>query len=174
MTFNFASFCSIEFISPTQIWSSPNIPTIWKIILLGDGSFTRHCQIITHGDTLISHIATSIYRKEENSSQSYINRRVWIGNNLINRLIFASSWWSVEKYEAIYKHPSKAIGSVLIQSELDFYRDIHGIFFGYSTELEHLFLVQGPFWGRYYTLFHNGKPISIIYEIFSPLLENFQ
>nr|YP_009244691.1 hypothetical protein Ppul_088 [Pyropia pulchra]AMK96933.1 hypothetical protein Ppul_088 [Pyropia pulchra] len=174
MTFNFASFCSIEFILSDQIHSSTNIPIVWKVILLGDGSFTRHCQIITYGDIVIDHISTSIYSKRQDSSQSYVNRKVWIGNNLKNKLIFASSWWNTDKYEAIYKYPSKAIGSVFIQSELDCYRDIHGIFLGYSLELESLFLVSGPFWGRYYTLFHKGKPISIIYEIFSPLLEKFQ
>nr|YP_010925698.1 hypothetical protein RMC00_pgp016 [Neoporphyra dentata]WKD83930.1 hypothetical protein [Neoporphyra dentata] len=174
MTFNFASFCSTEIILPSQIYSSINIPMIWKVILLGDGSFTRHCQIITCGDTKINHISTSVYSKTQNPSQSYVNRKVWIGNNSRNKLIFASSWWNIEKYEAIYKCPSRAIGSFFIQSELDCYRDIHGIFLGYSAELESLFLVQGPFWGRYYTLFHNGKPISVIYEIFSPLLENFQ
>nr|ALL97362.1 ycf21 [Pyropia endiviifolia] len=147
---------------------------IWKVILLGDGSFTRHCQIITYGETTITHISTSIYSKPQNLLQSYVNRQVWIGNNLKNKLIFASSWWNSDKYEAIYKYPSRAIGSVFIQSELDCYRDIHGIFLGYSAELESFFSVSGPFWGRYYTLFHEEKPISIIYEIFSPLLENFQ
>lgn len=173
MTFNFVSFCSIEVILPSQIYSNTSIPLIWKIILLGDGSFTRHCQIITYGDTGINHISTSIYSKAYNLSQSYVNRRVWIGNKLKDKLIFASSWWDIEKYEAIYKYPSRAIGSFFIQSDLDCYRDIHCIFWGYSAELENYFLVPGPFWGRYYTLFYKGKPISIIYEIFSPLLEKF-
>lgn len=174
MTFNFAPFYSMKIISSSQIYSNTSIPLIWKVILLGDGSFTRHCQIVTYGETTINHISTAIYSKVPNSSQSYVNRKVWIGNNLKNKLIFASSWWNIEKYEAIYKYPSRAIGSFFIQSELDYYRDIHCIFLGYSAELESCFLVQGPFWGRYYTLFHKGKPISIIYEIFSPLLEKFQ
>lgn len=174
MTFNFISFCRIEVILPCQIYSNTSIPLIWKIVLLGDGSFTRHCQIITYRDTEINHISTSIYSKVHNSPQFYVNRRVWIGNNLKNKLIFASSWWNIESYQAIYKYPSRAIGSFFIQSDLDYYRDIHCLFLGNSTELENLFLVPGPFWGRYYTLFHKGKPISLIYEIFSPLLENFQ
>lgn len=173
MAFNFASFYSIEIVSSDQISSNTSIPLIWKVILLGDGSFTRHCQIITYGDTIINHISTSIYSKIYNLSQSYVNRKVWIGNSLKNKLIFASSWWSTEQYKAIYKYPSKAIGSFFIQSKLDYYRDIHCIFWGYSSELENCFLVPGPFWGRYYTLFHKGKPIALIYEIFSPLLENF-
>nr|BED43116.1 Ycf21 protein [Pyropia sp. Myanmar_A]BED43313.1 Ycf21 protein [Pyropia sp. Myanmar_B]BED43510.1 Ycf21 protein [Pyropia sp. Myanmar_C] len=172
MTFNFAFLYRIKIIPSNQICSNVSIPLLWKIILLGDGSFTRHCQIISYGGTTIRHISTFIYSKIHKSSKYYVNRRVWIVNSLKKKLIFASSWWNVEKYEAIYKYPSTAIGSFFIQSELDYYRDIHCIFCGYSSELEKCFLVPGPFWGRYYTLFHKGNPTALIYEIFSPLLEN--
>lgn len=172
MPFNFALFWNTEFILPSQIYKNPSIPLIWKVILLGDGSFTRHCQILTYTDSTICHIATSVYNKTENTSKYYINRRVWIGTHVKEKLIFASSWWNPKEYETMFQSPSKAIGATLIHSELDFYRDLHGIFLGYSQELESIFLSKGPFWGRYYTLFYKGKPISIIYEIFSPLLEN--
>ena len=173
MTFNCVSLWNINWTSISQISTSSNIPPIWRIILLGDGSFTRHSQILTYSTSVINHICTHIYIKNNIHSSSYVNRKIWIGTNKRKNLIFASSWWNLIEYEKVYKDPSKAIGSFLIQSELDFYRDIHGIFLGYSLELELIFASTGPFWGRYYTLFHKGQPVSIIYEIFSPILENF-
>nr|YP_009237478.1 product [Wildemania schizophylla]AKS28525.1 product [Wildemania schizophylla] len=171
MPFNFALLSSIKFILPSQININLSVPLVWKVILLGDGSFTRHCNILTYTNSTIRHISTVVYTKTGQSLKSYINRKVWIGTNRKEKLILASSWWNSKEYQSIFKSPSKAIGVSLIHSEVDFYRDLHGVFLGYSQELENLFLVKGPFWGRYYTLFHKGKPISIIYEIFSPLLE---
>lgn len=175
MTFNFISCWKTKFILPNQIYNNTSIPAIWKPILLGDGSFTRHCQILTYKTISIDHIYTYVYSKDKEQaiSKPFINRKVWIGTSISRKLILASSWWTIEEYETIYKYPSQAIGAFFIQSELDIYRDIHEIFLGYSLELEQLFASKGPFWGRYYTLFHKGKPLSIIYEIFSPSLENF-
>nr|NP_053990.1 Ycf21 [Porphyra purpurea]P51380.1 RecName: Full=Uncharacterized protein ycf21 [Porphyra purpurea]AAC08266.1 hypothetical chloroplast ORF 21 [Porphyra purpurea] len=174
MTFNFVSCWNTKRILPNQIYRNGSIPIIWKVILLGDGSFTRHSEILTYAITSVDHLNTFIYSNEQILLKSFINRKVWIGTNTCKKLIFASSWWNIKGYEKLYKYPSQAIGSFFIQSELDFYRDIHEIFLGYSFELEKLFSSKGPFWGRHYTLFYKGKPISIIYEIFSPLLENFQ
>ena len=30
---------------------------------------------------------------------------------------------------------------------------------------------QGPFWGRQYIFWHDAKPLTLIYEVFSPRLQ---
>ena len=35
------------------------------------------------------------------------------------------------------------------------------------------FQAQGPFWGRQYLFWHDGKPLTLIYEVFSTALEEF-
>ncbi len=30
---------------------------------------------------------------------------------------------------------------------------------------------EGPFWGRQYFFWHNDKPLTLIYEVFSPSLQ---
>lgn len=31
----------------------------------------------------------------------------------------------------------------------------------------------GPFWGRHYIFWHDSKPLTLIYEVFSPSLQRF-
>ena len=35
------------------------------------------------------------------------------------------------------------------------------------------FQASGPFWGRHYVFWHNGKPLTLIYEVFSTALEQY-
>ncbi len=35
------------------------------------------------------------------------------------------------------------------------------------------FQAEGPFWGRQYLFWHGGKPLTLIYEVFSTSLEEF-
>lgn len=44
------------------------------------------------------------------------------------------------------------------------------VYHGNSAELETLFGFKGPFWGRSYLFWHGGRPMCLIYEVFSPAL----
>lgn len=33
--------------------------------------------------------------------------------------------------------------------------------------------MRGPFWGREYIFWHGGRPLTVIYEVFSSALEEF-
>lgn len=35
------------------------------------------------------------------------------------------------------------------------------------------FAAPGPFWGRQYLFWRDGRPLTLIYEVFSPALEEF-
>lgn len=35
------------------------------------------------------------------------------------------------------------------------------------------FQASGPFWGRHYVFWHNGKPLTLIYEVFNTALESY-
>lgn len=36
-----------------------------------------------------------------------------------------------------------------------------------------VFKAPGPYWGRHYVFWHNGKPLTLIYEVFSTALEQY-
>lgn len=52
-------------------------------------------------------------------------------------------------------------------------REVQIVYHGNNSELEHLLGSKGPFWGRQYFFWHNGKPLTLIYEVFSSSLEKF-
>jgi chorismate lyase len=39
--------------------------------------------------------------------------------------------------------------------------------------LESAFEQSKPFWGRHYLFWHHGKPLTLIYEVFSPYLTKY-
>ena len=61
--------------------------------------------------------------------------------------------------------------STIIETEL--YRDMLDIYCGDSVALESAFEQSGPFWGRHYLFWHHGKPLTLIYEVFSPYLQRY-
>ena len=81
----------------------PEIPGAWKLMLLGDGSPTRHLQLLTKKETKIELIGMN-YDKESSKkppkeidqlTKPLIRRQVWIKNNDIT-LAWAESWWNNE------------------------------------------------------------------------------
>jgi chorismate lyase len=61
--------------------------------------------------------------------------------------------------------------STIIETEL--YRDVQGIYCGDFVALESAFEQSGLFWGRRYLFWHHGKPLTLIYEVFSPYLTKY-
>ena len=50
---------------------------------------------------------------------------------------------------------------------------VQHIYHGHSDKLEELLGCPGPFWGRQYFFWHGGRPLTLIYEVFSPRLQHF-
>lgn len=47
------------------------------------------------------------------------------------------------------------------------------VYHGHNQHIEELLQCKGPFWGRQYFFWHDGRPLTLIYEVFSPRLEQF-
>ncbi len=70
------------------------------------------------------------------------------------------------------KHLISPLGfSTIIETEL--YRDVQGIYCGDSVALEAAFEQSGYFGGRHYLFWNHGKPLTLIYEVFSPYLTKY-
>ncbi|MGL5510593.1 MAG: chorismate pyruvate-lyase family protein, partial [Microcoleaceae cyanobacterium] len=61
----------------------------------------------------------------------------------------------------------------LARLRTELYRDVQGVCYGHSPQLELAFGQSGPFWGRHYLFWHHGKPLTLIYEVFSPYLQKY-
>jgi len=158
----------------------PKISGAWKLMLLGDGSPTRHLQLLTNHETKIRLISMQIdplFKKEgpreiDQLKEPLIRRQVWIRNQNKN-LAWAESWWNSEQVSQNLKSKEEPIWKNLTQDRSELFREVDSISIVNSNWLEEEFCFEGPFWSRNYRFFRNKKPLTIIREVFNPLLENW-
>ncbi len=153
----------------------------WQILLLGDGSPTRHLQLLTREATEVDVIDMSLIGMEDDGAPSLIQavpvprlrRQVWLRTASGQRLGYAVSWWDASHVDEYLQNRSQPIWHNLSRLHSELYRDIQGIYYGHSAALEKAFGESGPFWGRHYLFWHDGQPLTLIYEVFSPYLQKY-
>ena len=149
-------------------------------MLLGDGSPTRHLQLLTNQETKIKLISMqsdplSIQEGPQEINQltgPLIRRQVWIKNNNKN-LAWAESWWNAEQISENLKAKEEPIWTNLTQDRSELFREVDSISIVNAIWLEDKFCFKGPFWSRNYRFFRDKKPLTIIREVFNPHLETF-
>lgn len=150
----------------------------WQILLLGDGSPTRHLQLLTRERTEVDVIDMSHIGLDLDGAPDLIThvpgprlrRQVWLRTASGQRLAYAASWWESSHVDEYLQNRSLPIWASLSRLRTELYRDIQGIHYGHSAPLEEAFQQKGPFWGRHYLFWHHGQPLTLIYEVFSPYL----
>lgn len=153
----------------------------WQLLLLGDGSPTRHVQLLTGEPTEVDVIDMSPIGMSLDSAPVIIEkvpgprlrRQVWVRTASGQRLYYATSWWEASHIDEYLQNRSLPIWASLTRLRTELYRDVQGISYGYSAELEAGFNQTGPFWGRHYLFWHHGEPLTLIYEVFSPFLTKY-
>ncbi len=153
----------------------------WQILLLGDGSPTRHLQLLTGEPTEVDVIDMSEIGMDDDDApiqiqkvpQPRLRRQVWLRTASGQRLAYAASWWDATHVDEYLQNRSLPIWESLSRLHTELYRDIQGIYYGDNEILESAFGESGPFWGRHYLFWHNRKPLTLIYEVFSPYLRKY-
>ena len=159
--------------------SLPKISGSWKLMLLGDGSPTRHLQLLTNQETKIKLISMrldplSFQEGPEELNQlkgPLIRRQVWIKNQN-KHLAWAESWWNADQANENLKAKEEPIWKNLTKDRSELFREVDSISLVTSNWLEDEFKFKGPFWSRNYRFFRDRKPLTIIREVFNPHLES--
>ena len=154
---------------------------LWQMLLLGDGSPTRQVQMLTGEPTEVDVIDMSAIALDLDGAPDVIQaipgprlrRQVWVRTASGQRLLYATSWWEASHVDEYLKNRSIPIWASLTQLRTELYRDVQGIHYGNNEALEAGFQQKGPFWGRHYLFWHNGQPLTLIYEVFSPYLTKY-
>lgn len=148
------------------------IPVEWQLILMSDGSFTQNLISLTGHSIKLNIVSNSIYQLDKNNSKI---REIWLIDQYYNKLAFAQSIWPKYDNQISYAftNSNKPIGQTLFESQTDVYKDIHEIYCGYCTNLDHQFQFDDVIWGRKYTMYSNKEPLTTIHEIFSPKIIDF-
>ena len=153
----------------------------WQILLLGDGSPTRHLQLLTGEPTEVDVIDMSLVGEDADGAPEQIvavpgprlRRQVWLRTASGQRLAYATSWWEASHVDEYLQNKSLPIWASLARLRTELYRDVQGIYCGDSVALDSPFEQSGLFWGQHYLFWHHGKPLMLIYEVFSPYLTKY-
>lgn len=153
----------------------------WQLLLLGDGSPTRHLQLLTGEPTEVDVIDMSAVGMDLDGAPTQIQavpgprlrRQVWLRTASGQRLAYATSWWEASHVDEYLQNRNLPIWASLTRLRTELYRDVQGLYYGHSKALESAFSELGPFWGRHYLFWHHGQPLTLIYEVFSPYLTKY-
>ena len=153
----------------------------WQMLLLGDGSPTRHLQLLTGEPTEVDVIDMSAIGMDNDGAPNSlqvvpgprVRRQVWLRTASGQRLAYATSWWEARNVDEYLENKSLPIWASLAKLRTELYRDVQGIYYGESPALAQAFGATGPFWGRHYLFWHRGEPLTLIYEVFSPYLQRY-
>ncbi len=157
------------------------LPPAWQMLLLGDGSPTRHLQLLTGEPTEVDVIDMSTIGMDNDGAPNSlqvvpgprVRRQVWLRTASGQRLAYATSWWEARNVDEYLENKSLPIWASLAKLRTELYRDVQGIYYGDSPALAQAFGETGPFWGRHYLFWHRGEPLTLIYEVFSPYLQRY-
>ena len=167
---------------PSVLWEEApvQLSPSWRLMLVGDGSPTRHLQLLTgrrveveligmEPETLPSH-----QRPHEVAELigPLVRRQVWLccGEET---LMWVESWWNQKDAQDHLRDLRQPVGASLCQDRVELFRELDGLGQVDSTVLERRFSVSGPFWCRHYRFFKGGQVLTVIREVFSPALETY-
>ncbi|WP_287129447.1 chorismate lyase [Candidatus Cyanaurora vandensis] len=151
----------------------------WQMLLLGDGAVTRHLQLLTGAEVTVDVVAMEATTEDDQAPPEVsavpgprLRRQVWLmaGGE---RLAYAVSWWGIQSVDRYLEDRSLPIWKSLAVKRTEHFRDIRGLVCGEEPALTHAFGVPGQLWGRYYLLWSQGQPLTLIYEVFSPRLNHY-
>ena len=152
----------------------------WKLLLLGDGSPTRHLQLLSGKPLEVELIAMAPQIEADalaplevaDLEQPLLRRQVWLACGGLS-LGWAESWWNRSAAESQLRDRNQPIWHSLTEGRTELFRQVDGLGQVEAAWLEQRFGYPGPFWSRHYRFFRQGRALTVIREVFSPALETW-
>jgi chorismate-pyruvate lyase len=161
----------------------------WRLLLLGDGSPTRHLESLSGKPVEIELIAMADDGATAAAGSAaaaggppppeigelegpLLRRQVWLccGGQT---LAWAESWWNREQAETNLRERNLPIWRSLTARRAELFREVDGLAQVDAPWLNERFGRSGPFWSRHYRFFRGGRELTVIREVFSPELERW-
>jgi chorismate-pyruvate lyase len=111
-------------------------------------------------------------REVRELEQPLLRRQVWLACGDLT-LGWAESWWNRREAEAQLRRREQPIWRSLTEGRTELFREVDGLAQVQAPWLEQRFGRPGPFWSRHYRFFRQGRELTVIREVFSPLLETW-
>ena len=177
--------------SPVPLWQAPTaavlsgegprqLPGPWRLMLLGDGSPTRHLRLLTGHPVAVDLIAMEAEDDNHPGAPAEVaelkgpllRRQVWLTCGGLP-LAWAESWWNRDEAELHLQDRNQPIWKSLTQGRSELFREVDGLALVEADWLDTTFEHRGPFWSRHYRFFRQGAALTVIREVFSPQLETW-
>ena len=171
---------SVSFAHDPETPAAPRLSGPWRLLLLGDGSPTRHLQLLTGAAVEVEVIAMlpepaidpMAPPEVAELEPPMLRRQVWLRCGALT-LGWAESWWNQHEAEAHLRDRGQPIWRSLTAGRAELFREVDGLAQVRADWLERGFGRSGPFWSRHYRFFRRGREITVIREVFSPELERW-
>ena len=152
----------------------------WRLLLLGDGSPTRHLQSLTGVAVDVEVIAMEADADTGHEAPTEVSeleppllrRQVWLRCGS-QTLAWAESWWNQAEAERHLQERNQPIWRSLTAKRAELYREVDGLALVEAPALVAGFGHPGPYWSRHYRFFRAGRELTVIREVFSPELEHW-
>ena len=177
--------------SPQVLWQSSPLDVFtaragsqlgggWKLLLLGDGSPTRHLELLTGQTVEVELIAMAPEPPEAMGApvevselvSPLLRRQVWLCCGA-ETLGWAESWWTLDEAHHHLPDHRQPIWRNLTAGRAELFREVDGLAQVDGPWLQDRFGHPGPYWSRHYRFFRQGKALTVIREVFSPALERW-
>ena len=171
--------------SPQVLWSDPTLQGSllrgpWQLLLLGDGSPTRHLQLLTGDPVAVDLAAMAADTGHDRHTPAEVGeldtpllrRQVWLSCNG-QTLAWAESWWNQAEADWHLRDRNQPIWKSLTEGRSELFREVDGLALVEGDWLDQTFGHRGPYWSRHYRFFRQGKALTVIREVFSPQLETW-
>jgi len=177
--------------SPQALWQAPFQTVVsgsagaplsgpWRLLLLGDGSPTRHLELLSGLAVEVELIAMASDPEPGRSAPVEIHelqapllrRQVWLRCGQ-QTLAWAESWWNEDAARLHLQERDQPIWRSLTTHRAELFREVDGLGQVDADWLAERFGHSGPFWSRHYRFFRGGQPLTVIREVFSPALETW-
>jgi len=137
-----------------------------KVILTGEGSFTKNTEYFTNNLAYIKKLQKTRYNI---SVKKQHVRSVWIGTFLYSRLVLARSLWLIIDTNKSYLTKEllvAPIGKSFIRHESDIQKRIDELCYGYNQFINKSYIYITPIWQKKYTLYYQSRYYVTIQEFF--------
>jgi chorismate-pyruvate lyase len=183
--------------SPEPLWQAPHrdvlegncspgpgtrLTSPWRLLLLGDGSPTRHLQTLSGLPVEIDVIAMAAEPVHPEGGRPpaeivelatpLLRRQVWLrcGGQT---LAWAESWWNQHQADLHLRQRDQPIWRSLTSERAELFREVDGLALVDAPWLAERFGAAGPYWARHYRFFRGGEPLTVIREVFSPAIDRW-
>ena len=157
------------------------LPGPWRLMLLGDGSPTRHLRLLTGHSVQVNLVAMDADANLSSGAGGnrpaevqeldppLLRRQVWLTCGGTT-LAWAESWWNQSEAERNLSKREQPIWLSLTQGRSELFREVDGLALVSEPWLEQGFGERGPFWSLPYRFFRQGRELTVIPEVISPPL----